>query len=146
MNKKRIAYAIIAFALSGLIVFTSTRTGEDHSDAGGVIIGWVNRVFFGGGLTEYEQSSIVGVGAKFLGHFSLFMLDGLFGYLFVNTLPVSNKKKAILFLGYGLLLSFLGEFIQLFSVGRFATLGDVLIDYTGWTLPFLVHHFMKHPI
>ncbi len=146
MKKRRIAYAIITLALSVLIIFTSTRTGDDHNRAGGLIIGWINDVFFGGSLSSYERDAIVGVAAKFLGHFSLFLLDGLFGFLFLRTFVLSKKKEAILFLAYGFLLSCAGEFTQIWSAGRFASFADVLIDFSGWAFTYLTHYLMKHPI
>ncbi|MCR5490909.1 MAG: VanZ family protein [Bacilli bacterium] len=146
MRKRKIVFGIIVIALTALIVFTSTNTGEEHSRAGGVIIGWINDVFFGGGLSSYEKEAIVGVGAKFLGHFSLFLLDGLFFWLFLKEFGLSEKKMAILFVAYGFLLSCAGEVIQIFSEGRYPTFNDVLIDFSGFTFTYAVRFLLKHPI
>ena len=135
---KKIIYGILFATFSGLILFSSFRSGADHSAAGGRIVGWLNDVFFYGRLSEYEKNAIVGVGAKFLGHFSLFLGAGLFGFLWLSQFDIGEKKRLLIVLGYGLLLSFLGEFIQLFSEGRFATPGDSLIDFSGFCFTIIL--------
>ncbi len=129
---KRIIYGLLTMAIAAFICFTSTRTQDDHAGLGGNLIAFINNVFFGGMLSESEQSSILGVAGKLFGHFLLFSLDGLFALLFVYELDVKHRYLyAILF---GLALSNLGEFIQLFSAGRVASFSDVLIDFMGFLL------------
>ncbi len=142
---KKVVYGMLLALFTGVIVFSSTRTGLDHSNAGGLIIGWINSVFFGGRLSAYEQDAIVGVGAKFLGHFCLFMGAGFFAYLFLKQFPLDKKKRYLIVFAYGLALSCLGETIQVFSEGRFATPADVLIDFSGYCFTLLLR-FQARPM
>jgi hypothetical protein len=135
---KRWIYLALTLALSGLIIFTSTRTGAEHDAEGGRIIGWINTVFFAGNLSAQEQTSIVGVGAKLLGHFGLFLLTGLFSGLFLASFPNLGKWTLPILMAYSLLLASLGEIIQIFSAGRSPTLHDVFLDLTGFWLPILL--------
>ena len=134
MRKRAFVYLGIVILLSGLIVFTSTNSGAAHSEAGGRIIGWINTYIFNGRLSQNEQSSIVGIGAKLFGHFSLYLLTGLFSLLFVKELPQKGKNKYMGLISYGLLLSILGEVIQIFSQGRSPLFSDVLLDFSGFIL------------
>lgn len=134
MRKRAYLFLVIAILLAGFILFTSTNSGASHSDLGGKTIQWVNEVFFGGMLSEQAKSAIVGVSVKLFGHFSLFLIDGIFFYLFLRETHLSRKGKAVLFLSIGFVLSCLGEFIQLFSDGRNGNVFDIVIDYSGFIL------------
>lgn len=135
---KRWLYLLLALGLTALIVFTSTRTGEQNDEAGGNIIEWINASVFQNQLDQEEQTSIVGVAAKLFGHFSLFLVDGLFFDLFLRTFSRLHRKRIIILLVVSLLLSSLGEIIQIFSVGRYPALRDVFLDMTGfWMAPLL---------
>ncbi len=141
--KKRVIFLTIAFALSALAIFTSTRTGSDHNVLGGNFINWINVTFFSSSLSEMEKTAITGASAKLFGHFGLFLLTGLFFLLGINTFSWSIKKKAIVVFAYGFLLSCAGEFVQLFSADRSATFYDVLIDFGGYSFAPLIY-FLRH--
>jgi len=146
--KKRWIYFALALLGTGLIIFSSTRTGAEHDSEGGVIIGWINRVFFAGNLSAEEQLSIVGVGAKLLGHFCLFMLTGLFSELFLASFPKIHQGMLWILLAYAIVLSSAGEIIQIFAAGRSPTLHDVFLDFTGfWSLLlFKIAYRKEHPL
>ncbi len=130
--KKRVVFLLLAIALTGLIVFTSLNTGSTYNSIGGVIGPWVNRVFFFGRLSDAEVSILVGFGSKFLGHFWLFSLTGLFYWLFFRAFP--NKKNALFvaLLLLGAFLASLGETIQIFTAGRYPSFADVLLNFMGF--------------
>lgn len=130
--KKRVVFLVLAIALTGLIVFTSLNTGSTYNSIGGVIGPWVNRVFFFGRLSDAEVSILVGFGSKFLGHFWLFSLTGLFYWLFFRAFP--NKKNALFaaLLLLGVFLASLGETIQIFTAGRYPSFADVLLNFMGF--------------
>jgi len=135
---KRWVYLTLAMGLGALIVFTSTRSGNQNENAGGTIIGWINGTFFSGQLSDEEKTSIVGVAAKLFGHFALFLLEGLFAELFLLTFPRLRWKCLAILLIYSLILSFSGEIIQIFSAGRYPSLHDVFLDMSGfWMVPLL---------
>lgn len=73
-----------------------------------------------------------------LGHFSEFLLLGIFA-----TLGILTGKKAIQPLKYkalyfGLLTALIDETIQYFSPGRSPEVADILIDYSGFCCGFLI--------
>lgn len=80
---------------------------------------------------------MVALGAKILGHFGLFMLDGLFGFMIWK--EFKSNKATLLFLIYAFVLSNLGEFIQLFSLERSATIHDVIVDFSGYVFIFICY-------
>ncbi|MCQ2742772.1 MAG: VanZ family protein [Bacilli bacterium] len=137
-------YLTLAIAFSGLIVFTSTVTGAKNNEAGGYISQWINSVFFGGRLSDLERGNLVGVAAKLFGHFSLFMLSGLFLELSLASFPKLGKASFVIFLIYSLCLSSAGEIIQIFSSGRSPQLTDVILDLCGfWFIPLIKYRLKK---
>ena len=137
MRKRGILFLLIFLALAGFIVFTSTNTGNSHNELGGRTIAWINEHIFASTLTEAECDSIVGVSAKLFGHFSLFLLDGLFLYLFLIETKLKRASAYLLFVLVGLVLSSIGEIVQIFSDGRYPSVFDVILDFSGFLLPLL---------
>ena len=78
-------------------------------------------------LNEGELAGFALFVRKFFGHFSIFLIDGVFAYLALYKL-FSFKKNLIILL-FGVLLMFLvagiSEFIQFFAGGRSANWIDV---------------------
>ena len=148
VRKRAFLFLFICLALSGFIIFTSTNSGASHSELGGRTIEWVNQYIFGGSLSEGEKDAIVGVAVKLFGHFSLFLLDGLFACLFLRELSLKTLQKDTILFAFGLILSILGEVVQLFSNGRNGNPFDVAIDYSGFLLPFAIAYLWtaKNPL
>lgn len=131
MKKTRILlYVFIELAISGFILFTSTYSQQHNVNEGNKIALFINRFFFNNQLNQYEIKAMVGLGAKIIGHYCLFALDGLFGFLIWK--EFKNNLSTILFLLFGLLISGLGEFIQLFSIERSATFHDVIMNFSAY--------------
>lgn len=130
---KKAVLGIIALGLSVLVIYTSLNTGDYYSSASGIIGPWVNAHFFFGRLNLVEERTLMSFGSKFLGHFVLFMLVGLFVYLFVSS---CLKKKAtwVVYFCYGAFLASLGEILQIFTAGRSPTVADIFINYFGYLL------------
>lgn len=75
---------------------------------------------------------------KAFGHFMLFFVNGLFGFL-TFYLFFKEKKNRILntvasSLPIGLLFAVISEVIQLYVPGRAGLAADVLIDFSGYLL------------
>ena len=136
VRKRAFLFLALTVALAGFILFTSTNSGASHSELGGRTIEWLNQVIFQGTLSDGEKEAIVGVSVKLFGHFSLFLLDGLFFTLFLRELKSKSLQKALILFAFGLVLSILGEVLQLFSNGRNGNVFDVVIDYSGFLLPY----------
>lgn len=138
MKKGRlIIYIVIEIIISSFILYTSTYTQQHNINEGGEVANFINRIFFANQLNDFELKTMVALGAKILGHFGLFMLDGLFGFLAWR--EFKSNKATLLFLIYALVLSSLGEFIQLFSLERSATIHDVIVDFSGYVFIFICY-------
>ncbi len=143
MRKRAYLYLILSVALAGFIVFTSTNSGAAHNALGGRTIAWINAHIFGGSLIKAECDAIVGVAAKLFGHFSLFLLDGLFFRLFLLETKLSKRMRLILFFGLGFALSATEEIVQIFSEGRYPSVFDVVLDFSGFILPAVFMFFLN---
>ncbi len=138
MKKGRlIIYVVIEVIISSFILYTSTYTQQHNINEGGEVANFINRIFFANQLNDFELKTMVALGAKILGHFGLFMLDGLFGFMIWK--EFKSNKATLLFLIYALVLSSLGEFIQLFSLERSATIHDVIVDFSGYVFIFICY-------
>ena len=75
---------------------------------------------------------------KLVGHFGLFGASGLFSTIAMLLYKdVRFDKKMVVFAiseGSGLVLAFVSELIQLATPGRFFSIGDVFIDYSGYII------------
>ncbi len=136
--KRRWVYLAISIALTALIFFTSTRTGEENGLVGGRLINWISKTFFQGSLSQLEKDGIVFVGSKFLGHFSLYALDGLFFYLALRLFKLKRWVFIIILITYSIFIASMGEIIQISSPGRYPAIHDVFLDLTGFLMPVLI--------
>ena len=139
MRKRAIIYLLFALAFTALAFFTSTRSGAEHNELGGRIVNWLNDTFFSGSLSSEEKTSISSVAAKLFGHYGLYSLIGLFLSLFLREGRIPGMWAFVVWLSYGLVISMMGEFIQLFSNGRYPSFNDVVIDFSGYAAPNLLH-------
>lgn len=121
--KKSLPYIlfVLEIIISASILYTSTFSNQSNVINGGRFASFLNNVFFHGELNEFELKNMVGFGAKFIGHFLFFALDGLIA----------------------LFLSSLGEIIQIFSSLRTPSIFDVLIDFSGYCLPLFCYLISK---
>lgn len=83
---------------------------------------------------------------KLIGHFLFFGVSGLFNglsFCFIDG-AIENKKKDILAvgLGFGFSIAAISEFIQLLIPGRAGMFVDVLIDFAGFLLFYLIIFFI----
>lgn len=90
---------------------------------------------------------------KSLGHFSLFMVDGVLGFL--AAFYILSNKKNIRLMTYsvfvavilGLIISVSSELIEALGIARTASINDVLIDVSGYILgvviTWLVYYFIR---
>ena len=95
-------------------------------------------------INESNIDAFHGFLRKFIGHFSFFVVDGLLVswtiYLFGNEKLKTRQFYIgiIISLTFGLLLASLTELIQLYTPGRSGEIKDVLIDFSGYLLGFLI--------
>ena len=96
-----------------------------------------------GTITPENHESFVTIVRKAFGHFGLFSISGFFTSLtvFLVLYPFKWSKyymPIILSLEFGLLMGLITETIQLGVDGRSGELTDVLIDFSGYLLGFLL--------
>ena len=81
---------------------------------------------------------------KFIGHFMMFVIDGFFVSWTIYLFNVEKMKTRLFYIGiiislvFGLLLASTTEFIQLYTPGRSGEFKDVMIDFGGYLLGFLL--------
>lgn len=98
----------------------------------------------GSGTIRFESSSntawehFKGIIRKLVGHFSLFLITGIFGYLTFRFI-IKNKKKALLVnVSYGCGLGVISELLQLIPEGRACLVKDMFIDAGGYLLGTII--------
>ena len=96
-----------------------------------------------GTITPENHDSFVVFVRKAFGHFGLFAISGLLSplaiYLSLNPFKWSRYWLLIVIsLSFGLLMGILTEVIQLSVPGRSGEFKDVLIDFSGYVVGFLI--------
>ena len=145
MKKKRhiIDYVFLTIFIlnSGLILFFASNSGEVSSDQSSFLLQIVTTITNGLGL-NLSQGEIDGIHQfirKAIGHFGIFFVDGIFGYLtFSRFLSFERKYNLLLALGVGLFIASLSEIIQLFAPERGPSVLDVMLDFSGYLLGVLL--------
>ena len=94
-------------------------------------------VFKASTLTEAEQLKLHAALRKVLGHFSLFLVDGVVGFMFCMT--IENKKlRYILMFAFGVFFATIAEVLQLIPKGRVFALRDIIINNSGYLVGTLL--------
>ena len=142
MNKRKEAAKWILFALAILlntfIIWNSCMTGNQSSMESGRVTNIIKNIinfFIHDAINEGNYETFHGVIRKLVGHFGLFLLDGVIVSWDIHFL--FNKKwwiKLIISLSFGLLIAILTEVIQLAVPGRAGSALDILIDYSGYII------------
>ena len=96
-----------------------------------------------GTVTPENHDSFATFVRKAFGHFGLFVISGLFSslaiFFSINPFRWSKYYMSIIFsLEFGLIMGLTTELIQLGVPGRSGELADVLIDFSGYLLGFLI--------
>jgi len=139
-QKTRIRIALWIFValfvlITATILIFSGFSGETSGEQSAFVANIINDVLrsFGIALPRESLDLFAFVVRKLVGHFLIFLLDGLFAYL---ALWQTKKLPSIWLLAItssGTMLSVAGvsELIQLFTSGRSGNWGDVGIDLCG---------------
>jgi len=94
-------------------------------------------------ITDTNLAEFTYLVRKLIGHFSLFLVDGIFVGLTAYCYSLLKVKcpwwwNVISTFEVGLSVAALSEFIQLFIPGRVGSIIDVLIDMSGYLIAMLI--------
>ena len=146
MDKRHLAVTWILFSfaivLNGFIIYQSCLNGEQSTSSSGFISDFIKNILntiFPNLINEGNIDSYHGFIRKFVGHFSLFLVDGIitsWALYYLLDLTIFKKwwKKLIISGLFGLFMAALTETIQLSIPGRAGSAIDILIDYAGYTI------------
>jgi len=141
-----IIIGVLAIAINAYIIMHSCLDASKSTEASNGVVeimeNVINRVS-PGTITPENHDSFVTLIRKLFGHFGLFMISGLLSslaiYIAFNPLKWSKYYLLIIIsLGFGLLMGITTELIQLNVPGRSGEFLDVLIDFSGYLLGFLI--------
>jgi VanZ family protein len=83
---------------------------------------------------------------KLIGHFGCFLVTAVFGIISCFLFFFDTKKKkyfsTFIYLAIGLILAFLSEFLQLFMIDRGPSAQDVMIDFSGYLVGYIVTYLI----
>lgn len=146
VDKRKIAVTwiltIFAIILNAFIIYQSCLNGDQSTVSSGVISNAIKNVLntlFPNLINDGNIKAFHGFIRKFVGHFSLFLLDGLissWAIYYLLEITKLNKwwNKIIISLIFGLLMAIITECIQLSIPGRAGAFTDILIDYAGYII------------
>ena len=150
VSKKYLIWTIIicvlAIAINAYIIMHSCLDAAESTKASSGVVEVSEEVVntvSPGTITPENHDSFATFIRKAFGHFGLFAISGLLTslavYLALNPMKWSKYWLLILIaLAFGLGMGFLTEGIQLSVPGRSGELKDVLIDFSGYALGFLI--------
>ena len=143
-------HTILFAIVTAIILLFSGFSGEISSSQSGFVVNVLNAIlrFFGIILNETQLETFAFFVRKFIGHFLIFVLDGLFAYLAIQ--KMFQLKQIWLMILIALFVTFLvaasSEVIQLFASGRSGNWLDVGIDLSGSIVGVAVAVFITWPI
>jgi VanZ family protein len=131
------------FVIITLVIFVfAGLSGDISSSQSGWVADILNSVlrFFSINLSGEQFDIFALVVRKVLGHFLIFLLDGVFGYLALLKLLKINRVWLGLSIATAAMFGVAGisELIQYFTSGRSANWGDVGIDVAGALIGILI--------
>lgn len=150
VSKKYLIFTIIicvlAIAINAYIIVHSCLDAAESTKAASGVVEVTEEVVntvSPGTITPENHDSFVVFVRKAFGHFGLFAVSGLLSplaiYLTLNPLKWSKYWILIVIsLSFGLMMGVLTETIQLSVPGRSGEFKDVLIDFSGYVLGFLI--------
>ena len=150
VSKKYLIFTIIicvlAVAINAYIIMHSCLDAAQSTEASNGVVEVSEEVvntISPGTVTPENHDSFATFIRKLFGHFGLFVISGLLSslaiYLSLNPQKWSKYYWLIIIsLGFGLFMGSLTEIIQLNVPGRSGQFTDVLIDFGGYLLGFLL--------
>ena len=125
---------------SGLLVGLkegTTIVTLKHLDSGLKVTRTVN-VAKASALTFLELEKLKGHVRKQIGHFGLFAIDGIIGFLFFMSLDLKKRDRVVILVSTGIALGVIAELLQLIPKGRNCNIVDMVINSSGFMSGVLV--------
>ena len=138
MEKKNktlmIIFLILAIAINVFIIVEAAMSGEASGNQSGWLSNIIAKIF---NITPDENFHHLV--RKLIGHFSLYVVDGVITslaeyFILKYKNNYSYKLTAIIFLGSGVVLASISEFVQLLAANRGFAVTDMLINFSGYFL------------
>lgn len=141
-----IIFSVIAIAINAYIIVHSCLDAVQSTEASSGVIEVTEEVIntvAPGTITPENHDSFATFIRKAFGHFGLFAISGFFSSLalYLAIAPFNKQKYyqiIIIAVAFGLLMGLVTETIQLYVPGRSGEITDVLIDFGGYLLGFLI--------
>lgn len=133
----------LAIIVNAYIILQSCLNANDSTNQSGFVFNIIKTILNAihpNTINDGNASWWHGFIRKLVGHFGLFMVDGLITswalYYLLEDITITKKwwKKIIVSAAFGLFVASLTEMIQLVVPGRAGDIKDVLIDYAGYIL------------
>ncbi len=128
-------YLSVFIIITGVIFLFASFTGEVSADQSSVFVEAIVAFLHGFGfdLGQAAVGALSTIVRKVIGHFLIFMADGVFAYL--TAVSFFRLRRGWMFLLASalamILVASVSEIIQLFASGRAGTLVDVILDSAG---------------
>ena len=141
-----IIVCLLALAINVFIIVHSCLTASESTNASNGVVEVLQNIInsiFPNTITPSNHDAFAAFIRKAVGHFGLFMVSGSLTSLAIY-LALDPLKKfkywmlIVMSLGFGLFMGILTEIIQLNVDGRSGEFTDVLIDFSGYLLGFLI--------
>ena len=141
-----IIVCLLALAINVFIIVHSCLNASESTNASNGVVEVLQNIInsiFPNAITPSNHDAFAAFIRKAVGHFGLFMVSGSLTSLAIYlTLDPLKKFKywmlIVMSLGFGLFMGILTEIIQLNVDGRSGEFTDVLIDFSGYLLGFLI--------
>ena len=133
---------VLSLVINAFIIYQSCLNGDASTSSSGAISDFIKNILNGIFPNLINEGNIGAYHAfirKFVGHFSLFLVDGLItSWSLYYLLELTKLKKwwikIIVSASFGLFMAILTECIQLSIPGRAGSPIDILIDYAGYVI------------
>lgn len=140
IKKNFFIFLLLSVALNLFILINSFIPGDESAVASfwvADMFSWIINFFKAGTINSGNIEPFTYVIRKLIGHFGLFLVDGVFVsltfYLYVKSEKRMNFWLSSLFvLLIGTLMASTSEMIQIFVSGRIGSIYDVLINVGGY--------------
>ncbi len=129
-NILRIIFLILIIINSLIIFGFSSQNGEESSSLSKTVINKIADIL----NIKENRTAFLDLGEKIirkLAHFSIYTLLGIWSISFLHTFNIKIKYQVIISSIWGILYAITDEFHQMFSIGRNASIDDVIIDTLG---------------